>query len=435
MADLQATIEEVARESHGRIMATLAARFGDFDLAEDALQDAFAIALQRWPQDGIPRNPPGWITTAALRLAHNRVRRDQVRSAKYALIATEAREDTSALDRADEWMFPDERLRLMFTCCHPALNHDAQIALTLRMLGGLSTRAIARAFLLPEATLAQRLVRAKRKIHEARIPYRVPDAEQLPGRLSAVLVVLYAIFNEGYRASTGDALIRDDLCAEAIRLGRALCELLPGEPESVGLLALMLLHQARRPARTTLEGLPLPLDAQDHTRWNQSLIAEGGALLDRALAQRRPGPYQIQAAIAALHTQAPSPDETDWPQIVGLYVALWSSTPSPVVELNLAAAVAMAYDPEQGLQILEQPHLARALSDYRWFHATRADLLGRLSRMGEARDAYAQALTLAEQPAEQAFLRQRAAELSGGGLFGSTYVAVEHSGKGAWSDD
>jgi RNA polymerase sigma-70 factor (ECF subfamily) len=379
---------------------------GSFDLAEDAVQDAFAVALERWPRDGLPENPGAWIATTARNRAIDRIRRDQVGRAKAETAERFRALESIGADEAQE--IPDERLRLIFTCCHPALPMGARVALTLRAVGGLSTREIARAFLAPEPTVAQRLVRAKKKIRDAGIPYRVPPRDLLAERLSGVLAVLYLVFNEGYSSTSGD-LVRVDMCDEAIWLTRLVDRLMPGQPEVRGLLALMLLQHSRREARTDASGDLVLLEDQDRSRWDHDMIDEGVDLLDRAIEQRAPGPYQLQAAIAALHAQAPRPEDTDWPQIASLYAALAATARSPVVELNRAVAVAMADGPATGLPLLED--LAADLDGYHLFHAARADLLRRLERPHEAAAAYRRALELATNPSEQAFLERRIAEL------------------------
>jgi RNA polymerase sigma-70 factor (ECF subfamily) len=407
-------IEGVFRAEHGRIVASLIRVFGDFDLAEDAVQDAFASALQHWPSEGVPANAAAWIVTTAKRKALDRVRREQVRGDKYLAAWEATQRESEMIEQMGESSLEDERLRLIFTCCHPALSIEGQVALTLRTLGGLTTAEIARAFLTPEATLAQRLVRAKRKIRDAGIPYAVPPDHQLDERVAGVLAVIYLIFNEGYSASTGDALIRQDLCREAIRLGGALVTLMPDVPEPMGLLALMLLHYSRRRARFSSTGEPVLLEEQDRSGWVRSEIDEGQRLVERALRMGRVGPYQVQAAIAAVHADAPTAEVTDWREIVGLYGVLGSLAPSPVVALNRAVAVAMAYGPEQGLALIDQPEIAGALDDYRWLHSTRAELLRRLGRDSEADAAYRRALALAENASERAFLERRRTMLNEG---------------------
>lgn len=389
---------------------------GDFDLAEEVVQDAFVIALETWPSRGVPDNPGAWITTTARNRAIDRLRRRTRLRAKTQELGREAviEADSSAIDTIgteDAMSIPDDRLRLIFTCCHPALPLDARVALTLRTLGGLTTPEIARAFLVPEPTLAQRLVRAKRKIRNAGIPYVVPPVDVLPERLGGVLRVLYLIFNEGYMASSGDALVRRELTAEAIRLARIVVALLPDEPEAIGLLALMLLHDARRDARVGPGGELVLLEDQDRSRWDANRIAEGTVLVQRALGRGRPGPYQLQAAIAALHDAAATADMTDWPQIAALYATLLCWEPSPVIELNHAVAVAMSDGPVAGLALMDGLEADGRLEEYLYLHAARADLLRRLGRWSEARAAYERAVGLTTNEAERAFLHRRLAEV------------------------
>ena len=406
---LTRAIDELVRREGPQVLAGLIRWSGDFDLAEEAFQVACAQALEAWPRRGLPRRPGAWLTTVARRRAVDLMwrRRPDVPLEPGLLEALAA--DESESDFAPE--VEDDRLRLLFTVCHPALAPAAQIGLALRTLCGLTTAEIARAYLEPEPTTAQRLVRAKRKIAEARIPYEVPAADRLAERLEGVLSTIYRVFNEGFSATEGEFWIRADLCAEAIRLGRLVVELLPGEAEAEGLLALMLLHDARRAARTATDGTVVPLEEQDRTVWDRALIDEGTRVLDVAVARGRPGPYQMQAAIAALHARAVRPEETDWQQIVALYGALLRTTPGPIVELNAAAAVAMAHGPEAGLAWMERLERSGALAGYHLLPAAQADLLRRLGRSEEARAAYERALALVRHPAERRFLERRRGEL------------------------
>ncbi len=405
------TIEHTFRQEAGRVRAALLGSLRDFELVEDVLQEAFLVAIERWPVDGVPSNPPAWLLTTARRKAIDRLRRANVLVRKQeqlqVLLELEQHDDVPSYDDP----FPDERLKLIFTCCHPALSMEARVALTLHTLGGLTTSEIAHAFLVPESTMAQRLVRAKRKIRDAGIPYAIPPAHQLAERLGGVLTVLYLIFNAGYTASLGDTLIRYDLCAEAIRLSRALVMLLPEEAEVLGLAALMLLHDARRAARVGSQGEMITLEEQDRTLWDKAQIEEGVALLEQALAMRRPDFYQIQAAISALHSQALRAEDTDWLQIAMLYGELIKRNNSLVIRLNWAVALAMASEPSRGLSVLAELNATEGLQRYYLFHSARADLLRRAGDWQAAHDAYLQALNLTQNSVERAFLQRRLTEV------------------------
>jgi RNA polymerase sigma-70 factor, ECF subfamily len=412
MHDHRATVESVFRQESGRIIAGLIRVSRSFDLAEEAMQDAFAAAVINWQADGVPANPAAWITATARRKLIDYARREQTRRNNEGQILYEYESRSCTIDEEMSRPFEDDRLSLIFTCCHPAINKQAQVALTLRTLGGLTTAEIARAFLLPEPTLAQRLVRAQRKIQQARIPYQVPDAGALPERLSAVQAVLYLVFNEGYSATSGDSLLRRELCAEAIRLARTLLELMPHNPENMALLALMLLHDSRRDARSTADGQLLTLEEQDRSLWHQEQIVEGIALVERALGRRNFGPYQMQAAIAAVHAEARTAEETDWKQIAGLYVMLARCHSSPVVSLNMAVAVAMSEGLEQGLAMIDKLGAGGELDSYHLYHAARADLLRRMGRNREALENYQRGLTLTTNTVELRYLRRRITELT-----------------------
>jgi len=407
-------VESVFREESGRILATLIRVAGSFDRAEEAMHDAFASALATWPSRGIPDNPAAWITTTAHRRLIDRSRRERTRREHEEPLRAELERAQRTPDyEIEDTSMPleDDRLRLIFTCCHPALNREAQIALTLRTLCGLTTTEIARAFLVPEPTMAQRLVRAKRKIQDANIPYEVPAADAWPERLASVEAVIYLIFNEGYAASSGDRLVRGELCGEAIRLGRVLAELLPGEPEVLGLLALMLLHDSRRDARTD-GGRLITLDDQDRSRWDRAQIDEGIAILERAVVAGDPGPYQLQAAIAAVHAMAATAADTDWRQIALLYERLMTIDRSPVIALNHAVAVALGRGLDEGLRALDAINASGELDDYHLLHAARADLLRRMDRRDEATAAYSRALELATNAVEREYLRRRLREIA-----------------------
>lgn len=405
--DVQARVDAIYREESRRVFATLVRLIGDFDLAEEALHDAFRAALEQWPRDGVPSNPRAWLVSAGRFKAIDAIRRNS----RFDALDEEAAEQIAAPEPSESEDIEDDRLRLIFTCCHPALQPDAQVALTLREVCGLTTEEIAHAYLTPAPTLAQRIVRAKNKIRDARIPFHLPTQADLPQRLDSVLRVVYLVFNEGYAASSGERLTRHDLSAEAIRLARLLVALLP-EPEAIGLLALMLLHESRRAARVSASGDLVLLEQQDRAQWNRELIREGIALVERALAARRVGPYALQAAISAVHAEAQDAGATDWTQIVGLYDVLLRIEPSPVVELNRAVAVAMRDGPEAGLALVDALFARGELGDYRFAHAARADFCRRLGRTADARAAYARALALTRLAPERRFLERRLAELA-----------------------
>ena len=412
---MRETVDAVYRSESRRILATLIRLLGDFDLAEEAMHDAFMAAMEQWPRDGVPANPRSWLVSAGRFKAVDRIRRrarfDRTLGELAERLDAEARQAPDPPSTEDDEGLDDDRLRLVFTCCHPALTRDAQIALTLREVCGLTTEEIARAFLVTPPTVAQRIVRAKGKIRDARIPYQVPSRTDLPDRLDSVLHVVYLVFTEGYSPSSGGSLTRHDLSGEAIRLGRLLVELLP-EPEAMGLLALMLLHESRSAARASPDGEVVLLDDQDRSRWNQAQIAEGTALVERAMLSRRIGPYTLQAAIAAVHAEAAAAAATDWRQIAGLYDVLLRAEPSPVVELNRAAAVAMRDGPAAGLALIDAILARGDLADYSLAHSARADLCRRLGRRGQARASYERALSLTRQEPQRRFLERRLRELT-----------------------
>jgi RNA polymerase sigma-70 factor, ECF subfamily len=409
-------LEKLHREESGRVLSTLIRLLGDFDLAEEMLQEAYAVALEKWPVEGEPSSPRAWLIGTARHKAIDRIRRDQRFEAKRDEIAkTTLVTAPSAADSANDMFLDDQlddQLRLIFTCCHPALAEEAQVALTLHTICGITTEEISKAFLVPLQTMAQRLVRAKRKIRDANVPYRVPPPEDLPDRLDAVRLIVYLIFNEGYFASTGDALIRRELCAEAIRLGRVLCRLLPRDAETQALVALMLLHDSRSDARVSADGELVLLEEQDRAQWHADQIRAGTALLESALRAGANGPYALQASIAALHANAKTALETDWPQIAALYAALLNIHPSPVIEVNRAVAIAMARTPQDGLALLDELAAREELAEFHLLPAARADLLRRLGKFDEAAEAYRRALALATNDVERRFLRRRLSELS-----------------------
>ncbi|MGH8012187.1 MAG: RNA polymerase sigma factor [Candidatus Binataceae bacterium] len=408
---IQLRLERLYRQDWGRILASLIRILGDFELAEDVAQEGFAAALEQWPRQGVPQNPRAWIIGTARHKAIDRIRRDARFDGKLRQAIQIEQDETTAMPEENDSSVPDDRLRLIFTCCHPTLSLDAQVALSLRTLCGLTTEEIARAFIVPAATMAQRMVRAKRKIRVARIPYEIPPDDLLTERLDAVMAVIYLVFNEGYTASFGDALVRGDLCAEAIRLGRLLCELIPENSEARGLLALMLLHDARREARTGDTGEIVLLEDQDRGKWDRNKIAEGLKTAEVAISGTAPAPYGIQAAIAALHMRTARAEDTDWSKIVSLYQKLVKIDPSPVVELNLAAAVAMAQGAEAGLAIVDDLIARGQLQDYYLLWSTRADLLRRQRRWNAAIQAYEMAISLVGGVAERKFLERRLTEI------------------------